>query len=84
VPLVSKINFDSWKSHLLDSGFYNRMLKVWLTSMGLFYWKDEGTHGKKGSVIPTKSFVKIGITKMFCQNNKFINKTFGWCSKIFG
>jgi len=27
-------------------------------------------HGKKGFVIPTKSFVKIGITKIFCYNNK--------------
>jgi len=42
---------------------------------------------KKGFVIPTKSFVKIGITKIFCYNNKIfssINKTFGCCSKIFG
>jgi len=38
-------------------------------------------------VIPTKSFVKIGITKIFCYNNKIfgsINKTLGCCSKIFG
>jgi len=44
-------------------------------------------HGKKGFVIPTKSFVKIGIAKIFCYNNKMfgsINKTFGCCSKIFG
>jgi len=27
-------------------------------------------HGKGGLVIPTKSFVKIGITKLFCYNNK--------------
>ena len=27
-------------------------------------------HGKKGFVIPTKSFVKIGITKIFCYSNK--------------
>jgi len=27
-------------------------------------------HGKKGFVIPTKSLVKIGITKIFCYNNK--------------
>jgi len=42
---------------------------------------------KKGFVTPTKSFVKIGITKIFCYNNKMfssINKTFGCCSKIFG
>ena len=42
---------------------------------------------KKGFVIPTKSFVKIGIAKIFCYNNKMfssINKTFGCCSKIFG
>jgi len=44
-------------------------------------------HGIKGFAIPTKSFVKIGITKMFCYNNKMfssIKKTFGCCSEIFG
>jgi len=44
-------------------------------------------HGIKGFVTPTKSFVKIGITKIFCYNKKMfssINKTFGCCSKIFG
>jgi len=44
-------------------------------------------HGIKGFVIPTNSFVKIGITKIFCYNNKMfgsINKTFGSCGKIFG
>jgi len=44
-------------------------------------------HGIKGFVIATKSFVKTGITKIFCYNDKmfsFINKTFGCCSKIFG
>ena len=44
-------------------------------------------HGKKGFVIPTKSFVKIGITKIFCYNSKMfssIKKTFGCCSKNFG
>jgi len=43
-------------------------------------------HGVKGFVIPTKSFVIIGITKIFCYNSKMfssINETFG-CSKIFG
>ena len=42
---------------------------------------------KKGFVIPTKSFVKIGITKIFCDNNQMfgsVNKTFGCCGKIFG
>ena len=37
-------------------------------------------HGIKGFVIPTKSFVKIGLTKIFGYNNKMfssINKTFG-------
>jgi len=36
-------------------------------------------HGIKGFVIPTKSFVKVGITKIFCYNNKLfssINKKF--------
>ena len=43
-------------------------------------------HGIKGFVIPTKSFGKIGITKLFCYNNKMfssINNTFGCDSKIF-
>ena len=43
-------------------------------------------HGIKGFVIPTKSFVKIGITKIFCCSNKMfgsINKTFDCCGKIF-
>ena len=34
---------------------------------------------KKGFVISTKSFVKIGMTKIYCYNNKMfrsINKTF--------
>jgi len=35
---------------------------------------------KKDFVIPTKSFVKKGITKIFCYNNKM----FGCCGKIFG
>jgi len=42
---------------------------------------------KKGFVISTKLFDKIGITKIFCYNNKMfgsINKTFGCCGKIFG
>ena len=42
---------------------------------------------EKGFVIPTKSFVKIGITKISCYNNKMfgsISKTFGCCGKIFG
>jgi len=45
------------------------------------------SHGIKGFVIQTKSFVKTGITKTFCYSNKMfssINKTFGCCSKIFG
>jgi len=44
-------------------------------------------HGIKGFVIPTKSFVKIGIAKIFCYNNKMfssINGTFSCRSKIFG
>jgi len=44
-------------------------------------------HGIKGFVIPTKSFVKIGIKTIFCYNNKMLsstNKTFGCCSQIFG
>jgi len=29
-------------------------------------------HGIKGFVIPTKSLVKKGITKIFCYNNKML------------
>jgi len=42
-------------------------------------------HGIKGFVILTKSFVKIGITKILCYNNQMfssINITFGCCGKI--
>ena len=49
--------------------------------------ENTGTeHGIEGFVIPTKSFVKIRIPKIFCHNKMFssINKTFGCCSKIFG
>ena len=28
-----------------------------------------GIHGIKGFVIPTKPFLKVGITKNFCYNN---------------
>jgi len=48
---------------------------------------SEGYKQKKGFVIPTKSFGKIGIGKIFCYNNKMfgsIIKTFGCCGKIFG
>jgi len=45
--------------------------------------RNESTTRKKSFVIPTKSFFKIGITKIFCYNNKMfssINKTFSCCS----
>jgi len=44
-------------------------------------------HGRNGFVRRTKSVDKIGITKIFCYNNKMfssINKMFRCCSKIFG
>jgi len=31
--------------------------------------RKEKKHGIKGFVIPTKSYVKIGITKIFCYDN---------------
>jgi len=48
----------------------------------LFFW----VHGIKSFVVPTKSFAKIGTTKIFCYNKMFssINQTFGCCSKNFG
>jgi len=33
----------------------------------------KSAHGKKGFVIPTKSFVKIGITKIFVTTTKCLN-----------
>jgi len=33
----------------------------------------ERMHGIKGFVIPTKLFFKIGITKIFCYNNKMFS-----------
>jgi len=33
-------------------------------------WAD---HGIKGFVIPTKSFVRIGVTKILCYNNKMFS-----------
>ena len=50
-------------------------------------WSEKCLHGINGFVIPTKSYVKIGIAKVLCYNNKMfssVNKTFGCCSKIFG
>jgi len=53
-----------------------------------FFEDEQKTgHGKKGFLKPTKSFLKVGITKIFYHNNKIfgsINKTFGCCGKIFG
>jgi len=42
--------------------------------------KENGDlHGKKGFVIPTKSFVKIGITKIFClQQNAWFYQQNVW------
>jgi len=34
--------------------------------------RDKKLHVIKGFVIPTKSFVKIGLTKIFCYNNKML------------
>jgi len=57
-------------------------VKRWLRAHGIFT-SDLAVngHGKEGFVIPTKSFVKIGITKIFCYNKMFgsINKTFDCC-----
>ena len=56
-------------------------------SNGKTHHENSFARKKKGFVIATKSFVKIGITKIFCYNNKMfgsINKTFGCCGKIFG
>jgi len=33
-------------------------------------------HGIKGFAIPTKPFVKIGITKIFCYNNEMFSSFF--------
>jgi len=68
---------NTWRSRLVDKTVHR--------FLGAFRVPIE--HGKQGFVILTKSFVKIGITKTFCYNNKSfspLNKTFGCCSKIFG
>jgi len=64
------------------SKYFYRSILAWSEQM-----LNNIYHGKKGFVPRTKSFVKIGITKIFGYNNKMfgsINKTFGCCSKIFG
>jgi len=64
-----------------------QLSKVLLHFFGLATFAFSKKHGIKGFVIPTKSFVKIGITKIFCYNNKMFSsiiKTLGCCSKIYG
>jgi len=67
-------------------GIVSSSYRVFLTSRG-HVQQSRYTHGKEGFVIPTKLFVKVGMTKIFCYNNKMfgsINKTFGCCGKVFG
>jgi len=73
------------KTHSTDAGAqftYHFLLKQKQTKI-----VSKQTRYKRSCyTVPTKSFVKIGITKIFCYNNKmfsYINKTFGCCSKIF-
>jgi len=57
------------------------------TYLAFLFGQQVKIEALKGFVIPKKPFVKIGITKIFCYNNKMfrsINKTFRCCSKIFG
>ena len=62
--------------------------KIWLFHSNKYLWHYRALflHGIKGFVIPTKSFVKIGIKKYFVTATMFssINKTFGCCSIIIG
>ena len=62
--------------------FYSRMWKVEGQVQGMIYRVLDKKHRpmrntssspteKKGFVISTKSFVKIGITKIFCYNKMF-------------
>jgi len=65
--------------------FLKKIVKICTTAF-YFCTQTRNTERKKGFVVPTKSFVKIGIPKIFCNNNKMFgsfNKTFGCCGKIF-
>ena len=69
------------------SCFIARGLDTVVPAHSTFRRWGTSTYGIKGFVIATKSFVKIGITKIFCYNNKMfssIDKAFRCCSKIFG
>ena len=84
-----------WRSLVDYCCYYLLLIRKVCNGFGYLFsvkvhWKFEKrsfplfTTGKV--LLPTKSFVKIGI-KIFCYNNKMfssINKTFGCCSKIFG
>jgi len=82
--------FRSRESLLWGCYSYLHVEEGWVTLKEAYLVRsswDSCLRGIKGCVIPTKSFVKLGTTKIFCYNNKMfssINKTFGCCSKIFG
>jgi len=79
--LMMKLSFGSWKGEEKPPPLFFYKQTLGLLLVPLLYTR------KKGFVIPTKLFVKIGITKIFCYSNKMfgsINKTFGCYGKIFG
>ena len=82
-------SFPRWIQYCLDVTVGGFVLS-WKDPLSLFsvqLFSFALPSRKKGFVIPTKTFVKIGITKNFCYNNKMfssINKMFACCSKIFG
>jgi len=43
----------------------------------------QSDHGIEGFIIPTKSFVKIGIIKIFCYNNKMLSSINKMLSSIY-
>jgi len=85
-------------SYFNRDGFYRNKARLSVSQI-LLLWQSflyeqsrklfthSNLHGIKGFVIRTKSFIKIGTTKIFCYNNKMFsstNKTFGCSSKTFG
>jgi len=84
---VKSLEFKPFKSDLKCLKCSPNSTKLDFESLKSLTPDLTGLHGKKGFVILTKSFVKIGITKTFCCNSKrfsSVKTTFGCCSKIFG
>ena len=71
---------------VIDTGILKNKLRSCPVLLSYLEQVWDYLHDIKGFAMPTKSFVKIGIRKIVCYNNKMfssINKTFGCCRKIF-